>query len=132
MKLAIIVQGSPHSSQAAATALRYTEAALELGHQVVRVFFYGDSVLTANSLTQPPQDETNLTERWQTLVAEYQIELIVCIAAALRRGVLDSREAQRYEKGAANLADGFELSGLGQLVDATLNADRVITFGGNA
>ncbi|MEH6473177.1 MAG: sulfurtransferase complex subunit TusD [Halopseudomonas sp.] len=130
MKLAVVVNGSPTASQAANTALRYVEAALELGHQVPRVFFYGESVHTANMLTTPPQDESNLTLRWQALSQQHEIELIVCIAAAVRRGVMDDREAGRYEHPAGNLADGFELSGLGQLVDATLNADRVITFGG--
>ncbi len=130
MKLAVVINGSPTASQAASTALRYVEAALALGHQVPRVFFYGESVHTANALTTPPQDESNLTRRWQSLAKQHQIELIVCIAAAVRRGVLDNREAGRYAQAAGNLADGFELSGLGQLVDATLNADRVITFGG--
>ncbi|RDE24704.1 sulfurtransferase complex subunit TusD [Motiliproteus coralliicola] len=132
MKFAIVVNGSPSSSQAAATALRFTEAALHQGVDVLRVFFYGESVLTANRLTHPPQDETNLTQRWQQLASDHDVELIVCIAAAVRRGVMDEREAKRYEHTADNLADGFELSGLGQLVDASIGADRVITFGGRA
>tara|TARA_R110002167_G_scaffold45323_8_gene136141 strand:+ start:68 stop:466 length:399 start_codon:yes stop_codon:yes gene_type:complete len=130
MKLAVVINGSPTASQAANTALRYIEAAIALGHQVPRVFFYGESVYTANSLTTPPQDESNLTRRWQRLAQQHSIELIVCIAAAVRRGVMDSREAKRHEHPGGNLAEGFELSGLGQLIDATLHADRVITFGG--
>lgn len=132
MKFAIVVNGSPSASQAGATALRFTEAALQQGREVLRVFFYGESVLTANRLTHPPQDETNLTRRWQQLAKEHNVELIVCIAAAVRRGVMDEREANRYEHSADNLAEGFELSGLGQLVDATIGADRVITFGGRS
>ncbi|MEH6823652.1 MAG: sulfurtransferase complex subunit TusD [Motiliproteus sp.] len=130
MKLAVVINGSPTASQAATTALRYIQAALALGHQVPRVFFYGESVHTANTLTTPPQDESNLTRRWQDLAQQHGIELVVCIAAAVRRGMLDAREAKRHEQTAGNLAEGFELSGLGQLIDATLNADRVITFGG--
>ncbi|MFT6916154.1 MAG: tRNA 2-thiouridine synthesizing protein D [Motiliproteus sp.] len=130
MKLAVVVNGSPTASQAASSALRYIEAALELGHQVPRVFFYGESVHTANGLSTPPQDESNLCHRWQALARRQGIELIVCIAAAVRRGLLDEREARRHEQAAGNLAEGFELSGLGQLIDATLTADRVITFGG--
>lgn len=132
MRIAVVVNGSPTASQAANTALRYIEAALALGHKVPRVFFYGESVHTANTLTTPPQDEANLTQRWQALAQQHPTELIVCIAAAVRRGVMDDREAGRHEKTAGNLAAGFELSGLGQLVDATLNADRVITFGGQS
>ncbi|MEH6649817.1 MAG: sulfurtransferase complex subunit TusD [Motiliproteus sp.] len=130
MKIAVVINGSPTASQAPNTALRFVEAAITLGHQVPRVFFYGEAVHTANQLTSPPQDESNLTQRWQRLAQQHQMELIVCIAAAVRRGVMDQREAGRYEHTHGNLADGFELSGLGQLIDASLNADRVITFGG--
>ena len=50
-------------------------------------------------------------------------------AAAVRRGVLDANEAQRYEKPGHNLHEGFELSGLGQLTEAAIVSDRMITFG---
>ncbi len=54
----------------------------------------------------------------------------MCIAAALRRGVLDQAEAQRYQRDAVNLAEGYQLSGLGQLHDGLQQADRFISFGG--
>jgi len=43
---------------------------------------------------------------------------VVCIAAALRRGIKES-----------NLAEGFRISGLGQLVEAGIQADRLVVFG---
>ena len=43
--------------------------------------------------------------------------------------MLDKTEAKRYEKSGANLDEGFTISGLGQLIDAGLNADRLVTFG---
>ncbi|WP_210395080.1 sulfurtransferase complex subunit TusD [Motiliproteus sediminis] len=130
MKIAVLVYGSPTASSAAATAYRYARAAIGLGHQITRVFFYGEGVHGASALAAPPQDEVNWGQRWQQLAQEHEIEMIVCIAAALRRGVLNQQEAQRHGKSAANLAAGFELSGLGQLADAALNSDRLITFGG--
>lgn len=130
MKIAVVVYGSPTASQAAMSAYRYVQAALELGHTVTRVFFYGEGVLNATRLAAPPQDELSLPAHWQQLSQQHPVELIVCIAAALRRGILNPQEAARHGKDGHNLAEGFELSGLGQLVDATLNNDRVITFGG--
>jgi tRNA 2-thiouridine synthesizing protein D len=47
----------------------------------------------------------------------------------LRRGILNDSEAQRFEKTASNLAPGFNISGLGQLIEASLVSDRVISFG---
>lgn len=77
----------------------------------------------------PPQDEEKLTANWSRLAADHAIDLVVCIASALKRGVLDEPEAHRYNKSSATIASGFAISGLGQLVDATAASDRVITFG---
>jgi len=131
MNIAVLVYGSPTASPASMSAYRYVTAALELGHRITRVFFYGEGVHCATRLAAPPQDETNLPAHWQQLGAEHNLELIVCIAAALRRGVINDQEAARHGKTGSNLATGFELSGLGQLADAALNNDRLITFGGN-
>lgn len=128
MKLAVIVYGAP-SSPASANALRYCRAALSRGHELVRVFFYGEGVYNANCLAVPPQDEPNRVRDWQQLSQEFELDAVVCIAAALKRGVLDETEAKRHEKDASNLAPGFELSGLGQLIDACQQADRTLTFG---
>ena len=111
------------------TAYRYAKCLLDEGHQIFRVFYYGDGVLVANQQIAPPQDEDNLPELWQTLAKDHELDLVVCIAAAVKRGVLDANEAKRYEKPGANLAHGFELSGLGQLAEAIAVSDRVITFG---
>jgi tRNA 2-thiouridine synthesizing protein D len=65
---------------------------------------------------------------WQALGSEHDIPLILCVASCLRRGILDEREAQRFEKPSPSLAKGFEIGGLGQLIDSALNADRTLTF----
>ena len=46
------------------------------------------------------------------------VDLVVCVAAALRRGIKDEV-----------LAPGFRISGLGQLIDAGIKSDRLVTFG---
>ncbi len=129
MRLSLLLLGAPQSSQSGGTALRFARAALQAGHQIYRVFLYHDAVLTGNSLTTPPQDETDLPVEWQQLAAQHNIDLVVCVSSALKRGILDIEEAKRYEKSAANLHTGFEISGLGQLVDASFGSDRLITFG---
>ena len=129
MKLSLLVLGAPYSTQSMSTALRFTRAAIESGHIIYRVFFYHDGVLAANELATPPQDEANIPELWAELAAQHNIDLVVCIASALKRGVLDTTEADRYNKKGANISVGFDISGLGQLVDATINSDRVVSFG---
>jgi len=58
------------------------------------------------------------------------VELVICVSSALRHGMLDSQEALRYEKGSATIQPWFVVSGLGQLIDACANSDRLVTFGG--
>ena len=130
MKFSIVIQSSPFSRQSTATAYRFAKTLLEEGHELFRVFFYSDAVLLANDLVSPAQDEQQLPQIWQELGKKYELDLVVCIAAAVRRGVLDTNEAKRYEKAADNLSPGFELSGLGQLAEAIAVSDRVVTFGG--
>jgi len=129
MNFALLILGPPYSTQASASALRFARATLASGHGIYRLFFYHDGVHNASALVATAQDEKNLPEQWQELIEQHQLDSVVCIAAATRRGVLSEQEAKRHGKTSGNLVDGHELSGLGQLVDANLNADRVITFG---
>ncbi|PSL09983.1 tRNA 2-thiouridine synthesizing protein D [Marinobacterium halophilum] len=130
MIFTLVVHTAPYQSPTAATALRFARAVIAGGHQIHRVFFYRDGVYNANALASPPRDEQHIPQQWQQLAEEHQLDMVVCIAAAVRRGILNADEAKRYEKDGYNLAEGFELSGLGQLVEASLKSDRVITFGG--
>ncbi len=129
MKYALAIYGAPTSCQSAHTAFRFAETLLAEGHELYRVFFYHDGVYAGSSLASPPQDEQNLPIMWRELAEKHGIDLVVCIAASVRRGVLDERESDRYEKTTHNLVGTFELSGLGQLVDAAVEADRLVTFG---
>ena len=129
MKYTIAIYGAPCSSQAPDTAYHFAKALLERGHEIYRLFFYMDGVHNASSLSTPPQDETNIPQRWAELVREHNLDAVVCVAAALRRGLLDEAEANRHEKPASNVAEPFKISGLGQLVEAGIESDRLVTFG---
>ncbi|WP_067518002.1 sulfurtransferase complex subunit TusD [Endozoicomonas ascidiicola] len=130
MKFALAIYGAPANSQAPYSALQFARAVVSQGHEIVRLFFYQDGVNVATGLAQPPQDEMNLPDEWQTFVQKNKLDAVVCIAAALRRGVIDGREAERYSLPAHNLREGYELSGLGQLLDGVVSSDRFVTFGG--
>ena len=129
MLFSVVVLAAPYSNQSSDTAFEFAKAVLDEGHKIHRVFFYGDGVHNATSLSAPPRDERDLPNEWKQLAAKEKIDLVVCIAAALRRGLLNQQEAERYAKPAANLMEHFEISGLGQLLEATVVSDRIITFG---
>ncbi len=118
MKFGIVINEGPYQHQASDSAYLFCRAALDKGHEIYRIFFYHDGVNNASRLTEPPQDDRNIVARWSKLAQEHHLDLVVCVAAALRRGIKEE-----------NLAPGFRISGLGQLVEAGIQADRLITFG---
>ncbi|MDP2378911.1 MAG: sulfurtransferase complex subunit TusD [Pseudohongiella sp.] len=129
MIISVMVTGSPVSQQSAQTALSFCQAALSAGHQIYRIFFYEDAVQLGSALNVAPQDERNLNAAWSEFIKQNQLDAVICVASALKRGILNNSEASRYQKPAANLAEGFDISGLGQWVDACMNSDRVVSFG---
>ena len=118
MKIGILINEGPFTHQASDSAYHFAVAALNRGHQIYRVFFYNDGVHNANRMSQPQSDDRDLVSLWSELAMKHGIDLVVCIAAALRRGIKDDL-----------VAEGFRISGLGQLVEAGIQADRFLVFG---
>jgi len=129
MKLSILVNEGPYQHQSADSAIQFTKAALAKGHEIFRVFFYHDGVNNGTRFAVPPQDDRNITEQWTALAEEHKLDLVICIAAAQRRGILDENEAKRQGKDGNNIAPGFRISGLGQLIEAGIQSDRLVIFG---
>jgi len=118
MQIGILVNAGPYTYEANDSAFLFAKAALAKGHEVNRIFFYHDGVNTANRLTEPPQDDRHVANRWSKLAADHKIDLVVCVAAALRRGIKNEI-----------LAPGFRISGLGQLIEMGMKSDRLVVFG---
>jgi tRNA 2-thiouridine synthesizing protein D len=118
MKIGLLVNEGPYTHQATDSAYLFARAALEKGHEIQRVFFYHDGVNNSTKWTEPPQDDRHIVNRWSKLAQDHGIDLVVCVAAALRRGIKDE-----------HLAPGFRISGLGQLVETGIQADRMVVFG---
>ena len=129
MLFGILVNEGPYQHQASDSAYLFAKAAIEEGHKIFRVFFYHDGVNNGTRLATPPQDDRNITKEWSALAKNHGIDLVVCVAAAQRRGILDKGEAERNGKDSDNIEEGFRISGLGQLVEAGIQSDRLITFG---
>ena len=130
MILALLVQGDPATACSSRAAIAFAEAATAGGHEILRVFFYGEGVHHGDAHRAADPATGGIAQRWQRLASAGRTELVCCVGSALRRGVRDRQAAAREGLPEANLLEGFELSGLGQLVDATLRADRLVVFGG--
>ena len=129
MKFGILVNEGPYQHQASDSAFLFSKAAIEEGHEIFRVFFYHDGVNNGTRLATPPQDDRHIPNRWSELAKEHKIDLVLCVAAAQRRGMVDPDEMKRNDKDANNIAENFIISVLGQLIEAGIQADRFITFG---
>ena len=120
MKFSIVIYAAPYSSEAASSALRFTQSVIEQGHEVYRLFFFGDGVHNASRLTVVAQDETNLQQQWDELIQRHAIDSVICVSSALRRGVLDQTEAERHDLETASAYSSSEVA---------LHSDRMVNFG---
>ena len=129
MKFSIVIYSAPYSSEAASSALRFANSLINQGHELYRLFFFGDGVHNASQLTVVAQDEPNLQRQWNDLIEQHNIDSVICVSSALRRGVLDQAEADRHNLKTASAYTSSEVAGLGQLIDATIHSDRLVSFG---
>ena len=128
MKFAVQINVSPYGNYAGLEAYHFIQAALQAQHQIIRVFFYQEGIYHAFRYATPPDDEFAMTDYWSSLAEQHQLDLVVCISAAQRRGLLCQDEAKRQGKHDDDLAPGFRIAGLGLWLEATLQADRCIVF----
>jgi len=94
----------------------------------LKIFLYSDAVMLANRLIWLPDDIENLAKNWQRFAMSHDLNIQVCVSAALARGVTDADNATRHQLQGDNLADGFELVGLGELAMHLHRAKTVYQF----
>lgn len=130
MIYSLLVLSSPFSGQCSRSAAQFARCVLARGHSIHRVFFLDAATLASAANSVFPQDEEPPVQLWADLSVQYGVDLVVCISSALRYGMVDQAEADRYELPCPTTHPAFTVSGLGQLVDACAISDRLITFGG--
>ena len=114
MKFVLHILVSPYSSMAQ-TAVRFVRAAIQQQHQITGVFFSSDAVQLAHPLAESLPEDYPAAHIWTELAAQNQFPLWLCVTAGVRRGIIEPRE-------------GFSIAGLGQLITATVEGDRLLTF----
>lgn len=125
MDYVLVVKQPVYGSQGAFLAYQLAQELVQK-HRICQIFFYQEGISNGNALAYPANDEFNLVNAWQDFARRHNVPLHLCIAAAQRRGVVD--EASAADKSAVNLANVFQLAGLGEFSQALLRADRVITL----
>ena len=130
MIYSLLVLSSPSSGHTSRSAAEFAQCVIARGHNIHRVFFLDEGTLASSANGVFPQDEVNPSHSWAELATTHAIELAICITSALKHGMLDPTEADRYDRSHTTIDPLFTVAGLGQLVDACAHSDRVITFGG--
>ena len=123
----IILTQSPALSESHTTAQRLIAELIINGDNIDRVFFYQDAAYVGLKSQIPGQGLQASFIGWLNLQQQQSFPLQICIANALRRGVIDSTEANRYEA-LETLQSGFQLCGLGEIAEACQSSDRIITL----
>ncbi|MDB2387354.1 sulfurtransferase complex subunit TusD [Shewanella sp.] len=127
-KFIIQVNAPAYGSVSSYHAYRFAEAALRSGHLIDKVFFYQDGVLNTNGFNSPASDEFDLQHAWLSLSEQFDVPLVNCVSAALRRGVLSETDAKEHALTHWNMSAPFIMGGLGELVVGIESADRLISF----
>jgi tRNA 2-thiouridine synthesizing protein D len=125
MKYSLFIY-SDNNDNGAATALSLAQAIVDSQHTLYRLFFYREGVMLAqknSTRSLPPQNA------WQQFVHDNDLDAVVCVSAAVRRGLVSEQGSQSTALAYEHIASGFQVSGLGQLADALANSDRIVSFG---
>lgn len=125
-RISLFLNESPFLYRSHIEAINYLRACDD-NIVVERVFFYQDATLVALDNQRPTQGQPSITTLWQEVAEQRNAPLQVCIANAIRRGLFDAQEAARYDT-RANLAAGFELTGLGDMAEAVAKSDKLLQF----
>lgn len=123
MKFSIAVYSSPEDGSTARSALQFTQELLNQGHELYRLFFFNNGVMNCAA------SQNICTHDWQTIIETHNLEAIVCMTSAQKRGLrqADKNEGQLNE---TSIHPTFRPGGIAQLIDATVQSDRVVSFGG--
>jgi len=125
MNFSLAIYCSPLDAEKSETAYHFARSIISKGHHIYRVFFFSEGVL--NTINNSP-----LSLRWQELIDSENVEAIVCVASAKKHGIKHTPSdtiAKSNNTDKKELLAGFEIGGLGQLIDASIHSDRIITFG---
>ncbi len=125
-KLAVVITSPPHSNMTA-TALDYIETSLIMDINIVGVFFYQAGVLHGNKYVDIASDEFQAIQKLSDLHNKFQLPLHLCVTAAEKYGISCEQSDEEGIK-PNNLNEIFTVSGLGELVELSSKADRMVQF----
>ncbi|NDV91209.1 sulfurtransferase complex subunit TusD [Alteromonas sp. 345S023] len=127
-KYSILITSDPYEGHEASKAIAFAKRLLTSGHDVENVFFYGRGVLHANDFMLENGDEFFAHKHWVALANDHHVPLLVCVTAAVKRGVVSELEAEENGLPGSNMHAPFEQVGLGAFFTALHKCDKLVQF----
>ncbi|WP_421134597.1 sulfurtransferase complex subunit TusD [Alteromonas sp. A079] len=124
----ILVTSPPYYGDAALRMASFIDGVLDNGDTVDNVFFYGEGVHHCNQFAVQTGDEFYSYEYWTQLSSSHNTALLVCVTAAIKRGVVSVDEAKDNGVDGANLVAPFQQAGLGEFFTALHACNRLVQF----
>jgi len=121
MKFALMVTTKPTDPKTV-TAINIANSIVAQDHELLGVFFYQEGVLNASEYLCIPNDEYQATRKWIMFTQSTTVPLHLCSTAAEKHGLIEETEQEDFE----HVSPAFQVSGLGQLVELSSQADKVI------
>ncbi|MFL0799690.1 MAG: DsrE family protein [Agarilytica sp.] len=116
MKFSVVVNASPELP-ASRAALQFCHAIIAQTHSIHRVFFLNEGVLNAHI-------DQAISNDWAEFFSSNNCDAACCTASCQTKGLADTLGGP-----STKIHPAFTIAGLGQLVEASLKSDRLITFG---
>lgn len=112
----LIIHSDHYANQSSRSALKFANAAIKNNHQINGIFFYQQGVLHASMSADVPSDELDTRQGFINLKKNHQIELLVCVTAAEKRGTAEHHLAE------------FTIAGLAEMASISCEVDRIVQF----
>ena len=113
----LMLHAAPWSNQAVLTACQFAHQAIKSGHTISAVFLYQDAVFNASQSLDISSDELNGQHHLLELHKKHNINLMLCVTAAEKRGLSE-----------LNIHPEFNISGLAEFAELSTQANKVIQF----
>jgi len=111
----LIIYDAPMTKERALSALRFAWTADLEGHKV-QIWLFEDGIYLAKKNQKPPQGLTNYGQMLEDLI-KAGVAVKACVVCAESRGVAS-----------VELVDGVKFATIHELIEWSVNSDKVITF----
>lgn len=118
-RFALLLTSSTFSSQSLASVLVFANAVISSGHSIDHIFLYQDAVYSVAANIDLPADEPDLAATLVQFCQQHQIDLLFCVTAAEKRGIISADQPAK---------PGFTAAGLAEFAMRQTSIDKLVQF----